>query len=135
MFCTGGIRCEKSTAFLKSEGVDEVFHLKGGILSYLESTPPRSLWRGECFVFDERVAVGHGLAPGTHALCRGCRMPVSPATAPRRVMSRASPARPAMTPATKRPRPATPNATSQATRARELGIAHVGAVMGQETPD
>ncbi|KQX17674.1 MULTISPECIES: oxygen-dependent tRNA uridine(34) hydroxylase TrhO [unclassified Sphingomonas] len=77
MFCTGGIRCEKSTAFLKAEGVDQVFHLKGGILKYLETVPPeQSLWRGECFVFDQRVAVGHGLAPGSHVLCHGCRMPV-----------------------------------------------------------
>ncbi len=78
MFCTGGIRCEKSTAFLKSEGVDEVYHLKGGILKYLEEVPPeQSLWHGECFVFDERVAVGHGLSPGSHVLCRACRRPVS----------------------------------------------------------
>ncbi len=80
MYCTGGIRCEKATAFLKSEGVQDVFHLEGGILRYLETTPAAdSLWRGECFVFDERVAVGHGLTPGTHSLCRGCRMPVSDA--------------------------------------------------------
>ena len=80
MFCTGGIRCEKSTAFLKAEGVDEVYHLKGGILKYLETVPPEdSLWRGECFVFDHRVAVGHGLAPGTHALCHACRRPMKPA--------------------------------------------------------
>ncbi|WP_010216075.1 oxygen-dependent tRNA uridine(34) hydroxylase TrhO [Sphingomonas sp. PAMC 26621] len=80
MFCTGGIRCEKSTAFLKAEGLTDVFHLEGGILQYLEDVPPeQSRWEGECFVFDERVAVGHGLAPGTHALCRACRMPVSPA--------------------------------------------------------
>lgn len=79
MFCTGGIRCEKSTAFLKAEGLTDVFHLEGGILKYLEEVPPeQSRWEGECFVFDERVAVGHGLAPGTHELCRGCRMPVSP---------------------------------------------------------
>ncbi|WP_287980452.1 rhodanese-related sulfurtransferase [Sphingomonas sp.] len=78
MFCTGGIRCEKATAFLKSEGVDDVFHLKGGILKYLEETPAEeSRWLGECFVFDERVAVGHGLQAGTYGLCRGCRMPVS----------------------------------------------------------
>lgn len=78
MFCTGGIRCEKATAFLRREGVEDVFHLEGGILRYLEEVPAaESRWRGECFVFDERVAVGHGLAPGTHALCRGCRMPVS----------------------------------------------------------
>ena len=78
MYCTGGIRCEKATAFLKAEGVREVFHLQGGILHYLEAIPEAdSLWRGECFVFDERVAVGHALDPGTHTLCRGCRMPVS----------------------------------------------------------
>ncbi|WP_242096575.1 rhodanese-related sulfurtransferase [Sphingomonas sp. CROZ-RG-20F-R02-07] len=79
MFCTGGIRCEKATALLKREGVADVFHLDGGILNYLETVPPaESRWAGECFVFDERVAVGHGLAAGTHVLCRGCRMPVSP---------------------------------------------------------
>lgn len=78
MFCTGGIRCEKSTAFLKAEGVKEVYHLKGGILKYLEEVPPHeSLWRGECFVFDERVTVGHGLVQGSHVLCRACRRPVS----------------------------------------------------------
>ncbi len=73
MFCTGGIRCEKSTAFLKAEGVDEVYHLKGGILAYLEHVPPeQSLWQGECFVFDERVAIGHGLVEGESTLCRDC---------------------------------------------------------------
>ena len=80
MYCTGGIRCEKATAFLKAEGVQDVFHLEGGILRYLETTPEAdSRWQGECFVFDERVAVGHGLTPGSHSLCRGCRMPVSAA--------------------------------------------------------
>ena len=79
MFCTGGIRCEKATAFLKAEGLTDVFHLEGGILKYLEEVPAAdSRWRGECFVFDERVAVGPGLSAGTHELCRGCRMPVSP---------------------------------------------------------
>ncbi len=78
MFCTGGIRCEKSTAFLKSEGVGEVYHLQGGILKYLETVPPAdSRWQGECFVFDQRVSVGHGLAPGTTELCHACRRPVS----------------------------------------------------------
>ena len=77
MFCTGGIRCEKSTAFLKSQGFEEVFHLEGGILKYLETVPQdNSRWQGECFVFDERVSVGHGLAPGHHQLCRSCRMPL-----------------------------------------------------------
>ncbi|WP_394647785.1 rhodanese-related sulfurtransferase [uncultured Sphingomonas sp.] len=80
MFCTGGIRCEKSTAFLKAEGVEQVHHLDGGILRYLEETPEAdSAWRGECFVFDQRVAVGHGLSPGTHVLCHACRMPVGAA--------------------------------------------------------
>ena len=80
MFCTGGIRCEKSTAFLKSEGLDEVFHLKGGILKYLEEVPESdSRWQGECFVFDERVSVKHGLEVGSHSLCRACRRPLSEA--------------------------------------------------------
>lgn len=79
MFCTGGIRCEKATAFLKSEGLDAVYHLDGGILKYLETaSEPSSLWQGECFVFDQRVALGPGLTPGSHVLCRGCRMPVTP---------------------------------------------------------
>ncbi|MBL0116072.1 MAG: rhodanese-related sulfurtransferase [Sphingomonadales bacterium] len=78
MFCTGGIRCEKSTAFLRAEGIEDVAHLKGGILKYLETVPKeKSLWEGECFVFDERVSVGHGLAPGSHSLCRACRMPLN----------------------------------------------------------
>ena len=79
MFCTGGIRCEKSTAFLKAEGIDEVYHLKGGILKYLETVPPGdSRWDGECFVFDQRVTVAHGLEQGTFTLCHACRMPVAP---------------------------------------------------------
>lgn len=78
MFCTGGIRCEKSTALLKSRGFDQVFHLEGGILKYLETVPEaESRWWGDCFVFDERVSVGHGLQPGHHQLCRSCRMPLS----------------------------------------------------------
>lgn len=78
MFCTGGIRCEKSTAFLKQEGIDEVYHLKGGILKYLETVPAeQSLWQGECFVFDERVTIGHGLVQGHYGLCRACRRPIS----------------------------------------------------------
>ena len=77
MFCTGGIRCEKSTAFMRAQGYDEVYHLEGGILKYLETVPPeQSQWEGTCFVFDERVSVEHGLTPGTHKLCRGCRMPL-----------------------------------------------------------
>ena len=79
MFCTGGIRCEKSTNYLLGQGVDEVFHLRGGILKYLEQVPERdSLWRGDCFVFDGRVSVGHGLTEGPHALCHACRRPILP---------------------------------------------------------
>jgi UPF0176 protein len=79
MFCTGGIRCEKATAYVRSLGIEEVFHLKGGILKYLEDVPESaSLWDGECFVFDERVTVTHGLNEGSAVLCRACRMPVTP---------------------------------------------------------
>lgn len=78
MFCTGGIRCEKSTAFLKAEGINEVYHLEGGILRYLETVPEaESKWQGECFVFDDRVSVKHGLEIGTKELCRACRHPIS----------------------------------------------------------
>ncbi|MEC8795874.1 MAG: rhodanese-related sulfurtransferase, partial [Pseudomonadota bacterium] len=77
MFCTGGIRCEKSTNYLLGQGVEDVFHLKGGILKYLEEVPAEdSTWNGECFVFDERVSVGHGLKEGPHVLCRACRQPL-----------------------------------------------------------
>ncbi len=80
MFCTGGIRCEKSTAFLKAEGIDEVYHLEGGILRYLEEVPEaQSKWQGECFVFDDRVSVKHGLELGTMELCRACRRPLDAA--------------------------------------------------------
>jgi len=97
MFCTGGIRCEKSTAFLKSQGIDAVYHLDGGILKYLETTPKsESLWRGECFVFDQRVAVGHGLVPGTHSLCHACRLPSVPKTRRQTPTRKGSVAPPAM---------------------------------------
>ncbi|MFN6264058.1 MAG: rhodanese-related sulfurtransferase [Chromatiaceae bacterium] len=80
MFCTGGIRCEKSTAYLKEQGFDEVYHLDGGILKYLEEMPEdNSLWQGECFVFDQRVAVKHGLEQGSYDQCYACRMPLSQA--------------------------------------------------------
>ncbi|MCL7050196.1 hypothetical protein MKW94_029247 [Papaver nudicaule] len=80
MYCTGGIRCEKASSFLMSKGIEEVYHLKGGILKYLEEVPEtESLWEGECFVFDKRVSVEHGLAQGTFKLCYGCKQPVSDA--------------------------------------------------------
>ena len=78
MFCTGGIRCEKSTAYLREQGFDEVYHLKGGILKYLEQVPEsESLWRGECFVFDDRVTVNHQLEQGSYDQCHGCRRPIT----------------------------------------------------------
>jgi UPF0176 protein len=78
MFCTGGIRCEKATSFLKTEGFENVYHLKGGILKYLELIPhDESLWQGDCFVFDERIAVGHGLSASDVSMCFGCLEPVS----------------------------------------------------------
>ena len=79
MFCTGGIRCEKASSYLQSQGFREVYHLKGGILKYLEEVPKeQSKWQGECFVFDHRVAVGQGLVPSEIELCHGCRMPLDP---------------------------------------------------------
>ncbi|OHV75520.1 rhodanese-related sulfurtransferase [Ensifer sp. LCM 4579] len=79
MYCTGGIRCEKATAFMKEQGFEEVYHLKGGILKYLEEIPlEKSLWDGACFVFDERVSVTHGLQEGEHTLCHACRQPLTP---------------------------------------------------------
>lgn len=78
MFCTGGIRCEKSTAYLKEQGFEEVYHLKGGILKYLEEVPEaQSLWRGECFVFDDRVTVNHRLERGGYDQCHACRRPIT----------------------------------------------------------
>ncbi|BCL34332.1 rhodanese-related sulfurtransferase [Nostoc sp. MS1] len=78
MFCTGGIRCEKASSFMLSQGFAEVYHLKGGILKYLEEVQPdESLWEGECFVFDERITVGHGLEPGSHELCFCCGHPLT----------------------------------------------------------
>lgn len=78
MFCTGGIRCEKSTAYMKEQGFEEVYHLEGGILKYLEEVPEEeSLWRGECFVFDNRVAVNHKLEKGIYDQCHGCRHPIT----------------------------------------------------------
>ncbi|MEM0988824.1 MAG: rhodanese-related sulfurtransferase [Pseudomonadota bacterium] len=78
MYCTGGIRCEKASSWLLDQGVPEVLHLKGGILKYLEDVPAaESSWRGECFVFDDRVAVGHGLTPGEHSMCHACGWAVS----------------------------------------------------------
>ncbi len=133
MYCTGGIRCEKATAFLKAEGVPDVFHLQGGVLRYLETTPEAdSLWAGECFVFDERVAVSHGLAAGSHSLCRGCRMPVSEAgrASPRYVegvsCDRCADAR------TEADRARYLERARQVEIATRRGVVHIGAAIGRE---
>ena len=79
MFCTGGIRCEKASSYMLAQGFENVYHLKGGILKYLETVPAdESLWDGACFVFDKRVSVVHGLAEGRHTICHGCRAPLTP---------------------------------------------------------
>jgi len=79
MYCTGGIRCEKATSYLIEEGFSDVHHLEGGILKYLEDvSPEKSLWAGECFVFDQRVSLDHKLSPGTHRMCHACGLPISP---------------------------------------------------------
>lgn len=78
MFCTGGIRCEKASSYMLAQGFENVYHLKGGILDYLEAIPAdQSTWEGDCFVFDQRVAVGHGLQEGDWEVCHGCREPIS----------------------------------------------------------
>ena len=136
MFCTGGIRCEKASAFLKQAGVKEVFHLKGGILAYLAAVPEAaSRWQGECFVFDQRVAIDHGLAQGTHELCFACRRPVS-------VTDRESPLYEtgASCPACYEERSERHRASSrerhrQETLAASQGRAHVGAVLARAGGD
>ena len=136
MFCTGGIRCEKSTAFLKAEGLDEVYHLKGGILAYLETIPAEeSRWQGECFVFDERVSVGHGLAPGDNQLCRACRMPVTPEQrdSPLFVEGVSCPACHGERTDEQRARYAERHRQTMLAKAR--GEAHVGALHGGRDPD
>jgi UPF0176 protein len=78
MYCTGGIRCEKSTSYMKNQGFEEVYHLEGGILKYLEEVPKdKTLWQGECYVFDERVTVVHELKKGTYEQCNACRLPIT----------------------------------------------------------
>ncbi|HQS68103.1 MAG: hypothetical protein B7Y36_09835 [Novosphingobium sp. 28-62-57] len=132
MFCTGGIRCEKSTAFLKSEGVEEVYHLKGGILKYLEEVPPdQSLWHGECFVFDERVAVGHGLVPGTHVLCRACRRPVSEEGRQSELYEDGVSCAACYHERTDEQRASARERDRQEKLARARGLAHIGAVQGE----
>jgi UPF0176 protein len=136
MFCTGGIRCEKASALLKREGVEEVFHLKGGILAYLEAVPKvASRWQGDCFVFDQRVAVDHGMVKGTHELCFACRRPVS-------VMDRQSPfyetgasCSACHGERSERQRASSRERHRQETLAASQGRAHVGAVLARAGGD
>ena len=135
MFCTGGIRCEKATAFLKAEGVDRVHHLKGGILAYLESVAPEdSRWRGECFVFDQRVAVRHGLAPGSHGLCHACRMPVSDADRASALYVEGVSCPACHATRTDEQREGYAERHRQTLLAEARGEAHVGAVFGEPHP-
>ena len=130
MFCTGGIRCEKSTAFLKAQGVKDVHHLHGGILKYLETVPPEdSLWQGECFVFDERVSVGHALAPGTHQLCRACRRPVSPDDRTSRLFEEGISCPACHASRTETQRAGYRERHRQEQLAQQRGVAHVGATL------
>ena len=77
MFCTGGIRCEKATSYMLEHGFEDVYHLRGGILKYLEEVPDsETTWEGECYVFDDRVSVNHSLEPGSYSMCHGCGLPV-----------------------------------------------------------
>ena len=130
MFCTGGIRCEKSTALLRLHGFGEVYHLEGGILKYLETVPPeQSLWTGECFVFDERVSVGHGLKPGPYELCRSCRFPVGDAerASPRYVLGVSCPN--CLDATSDAQKQGFAERQRQVALAHERGVAHVGAQM------
>lgn len=134
MFCTGGIRCKKASAFLKQEGIEEVFHLKGGVLGYLETvTAEDSRWQGECFVFDQRVAVGHGLTLGTHSLCFACRSPVRPADTRSRLYEAGASCPACHSDRDERQRASYRERHRQEERAARLGRAHVGAVL--ETAD
>ncbi|MEY4237606.1 MAG: hypothetical protein RL339_207 [Pseudomonadota bacterium] len=135
MFCTGGIRCEKSTAFLKAEGVAEVFHLQGGILKYLEEVPAeQSLWQGECFVFDQRVSVGHGLVPGNYALCHACRRPVSPEQQAMPEYEEGVSCPTCFAERSEEQRAGYRERHRQEQLAAARGAAHVGAVMTEESP-
>lgn len=134
MFCTGGIRCEKSTAFLKTEGVKEVYHLQGGILKYLEEVPEeQSLWQGECFVFDQRVSVGHRLVPGSHALCRACGRPVGPEAQGRPEYEEGVSCPACFAERTEEQRAGYRERHRQERLAAARGLAHVGAVLIEES--
>ncbi len=127
MFCTGGIRCEKSTSFLKTQGVEDVFHLKGGILKYLEEVPEDdSQWDGQCFVFDQRVSVGHGLEQGEYELCYACRMPITQADKQREEFERGVSCHQCITTQTDAQRAAFRERQKQVALAEARGMKHLG---------
>ena len=132
MFCTGGIRCEKASSYLLSQGFEEVYHLKGGILKYLEITPPEaSLWEGECFVFDGRVAVGHGLALGHYESCHGCRQPISEKDISSLFYERGVSCPHCYSTLTPEKRKAARNRQNQVDLASKRGQKHIGAELGK----
>eukprot|EP01063_Lacrimia_lanifica_P013623 TRINITY_DN2025_c0_g1_i1.p1 TRINITY_DN2025_c0_g1~~TRINITY_DN2025_c0_g1_i1.p1 ORF type:complete len:356 (+),score=141.94 TRINITY_DN2025_c0_g1_i1:922-1989(+) len=129
MFCTGGIRCEKATAYMKKEGFGDVYHLKGGVLKYLEDVPAgESLWDGECYVFDERVSVNHALQRGEHVLCDFCSKPVHPANDPLYTPGLCCAACHATLDDARRERYAARQLHAE--RAGALGLPHTGAAVG-----
>jgi UPF0176 protein len=132
MCCTGGIRCEKASAYMLSQGFEEVHHLKGGILKYLEKIPPeKSLWEGDCFVFDGRVAVGHQLALGQYEACHGCRTPLSEEDKTSLFYERGVSCPQCYHRLTSRQKEASRQRQHQEDLARRRGEKHIGAVMGE----
>ena len=128
MFCTGGIRCEKATAYLRQQGFEGVHHLEGGILRYLEEiSEAESSWRGECFVFDQRVAVNHRLEPGEHSLCHACGLPLSPADRQLASYEEGVSCRHCLGRFSDADRERFAERQRQIKRARELGHRHIGA--------
>lgn len=133
MYCTGGIRCEKASSYLLSQGFEEVYHLKGGILKYLEIVPPeKSLWEGECFVFDDRVAVSQGLGPGRFELCHGCRRPISEEEITSPHYERGVSCPHCYSTLTPEKRKSARQRQHQEDLAKARGTKHIGAVMGRK---
>lgn len=132
MFCTGGIRCEKASSYMLSQGFEEVYHLKGGILKYLETVPSeKSLWNGECFVFDGRVAVSHGLELGHYDLCHGCRHPITEEDRRSSLYERGVCCPHCYHTSTPQKHAAARQRQRQEDLARARGEKHIGAVMGE----
>jgi UPF0176 protein len=127
MYCTGGIRCEKSTNWLIGQGVADVYHLQGGILKYLEEVPEaESLWQGECYVFDRRVSVKHGLEPGDHSTCHACRRPLAPADRDRPEYERGAACHQCIGEYSEADRDRFRERQRQMDLARARGVAHIG---------